>query len=325
MGHQHNHSGHSGHSGPHGHHHHHGHHHGMDGAIQGLQWAFVLNLCFTIIEIIGAYFTNSVSILADSLHDLGDSVGLLLAWAMQKLSAKTKDESFSYGYTRLSMLAAVINSVILVIGSLGMVAWAVHRLMNPELVEAKGMIGLSVLGVLVNGFAAWRLYRGGTLNEQMAFWHLLEDALGWVAVFIGGVAIAIWEIHWLDPLLCIGISIFIGWNVIRRFKEALRVLLQAVPEGLSIQQVQKVLLDFPEVRDVHHVQLWSLDGATHVGTAHVVVSAEFSKSQMIDLKQRAKIKLLAMRIEWLTLEFEFQDEFCAEADPTVKTDQRGLE
>jgi cobalt-zinc-cadmium efflux system protein len=182
-----------------------------------IRWAFFLNLAFTVIEFIGGWLTNSTAIMADAVHDLGDSLSIGLAWYLDTISKKKADKEFSYGYRRFSLLGAMINGSILIVGSLWVLSVAIPRLFAPEMPEATGMVYLAVLGVVVNGYAAFKLSRGKSLNERVLNWHLLEDVLGWLAVLI--VAVVLLFVEWpiLDPLLSIGFTLFILYNVTKSF------------------------------------------------------------------------------------------------------------
>ena len=211
--------------GAHLHHHHHG-----DSA--NLRTAFFLNLGFTVIEIIGAYFTNSVAILSDALHDLGDSIALGMAWGLEKHAAKEAPARYSYGYGRLSLLAAFINAAVLIAGGLFVMAEVIPRLLNPEATNAPGMILLALGGIAVNGVAVWRLQGGGSMNAKVAMWHLLEDVLGWVAVLIVGITLLFIDLYILDSILSLLITIYILYNVLGHLKKTAELFLQAAPEGV---------------------------------------------------------------------------------------------
>ena len=193
------------HSHSHAHHHHHG-----DSA--NLRTAFFLNLGFTVIEIIGAYLTNSVAILSDAVHDLGDSIALGMAWGLEKQAAKEAPVRYSYGYGRLSLLAAFINATVLVAGGLFVLAEAIPRLLNPEATNAPGMVLLALGGIAVNGVAVWRLQGGGTMNAKVAMWHLLEDVLGWVAVLVVGITLLFVDLYILDSILSLLITLYILYS-----------------------------------------------------------------------------------------------------------------
>jgi len=160
------------------------HNHGHTSSSQRIGWAFFLNLGFTLIEIVGGLLTNSTAIMADAVHDLGDCISIGLAWLLSKVSEKDSNTDFTYGYRRLSLLGALINGLVLIAGSAWVLSEAIPKLLQPEMPVVEGMLGLAIFGVMVNGFAAYKLSHGKTLNEKVLNWHLLEDVLGWVAVLI---------------------------------------------------------------------------------------------------------------------------------------------
>ena len=198
----------------------HHHHHGTSTRIG---WAFFLNLTFTIIEFIGGLLTNSTAIMADAVHDLGDTLSIGSAWLLDKLSKKGADSSFTYGYRRLSLLGALINALVLVAGSVWILTQTIPRLLEPQMPYTEGMMGLAVLGVIMNGYAAYKLHGGQTLNEKVLNWHLIEDVMGWVAVLI--VAITMHYVDWpiLDPLLSLLFTLFILFNVFRNLKSTVKL------------------------------------------------------------------------------------------------------
>ena len=158
----------------------HSHHHHHDGSNEkNIRLAFLLNFGFALIEIVGGYLTNSIAIMADALHDLGDSITLAVSWRLEKLSGKGKDEKFSYGYKRFSLLSALIGAFILLIGIGFVLLESIKRIMDPQPIDARGMLLLAILGIAANGFAALRAGKGKNLNSQIIYWHLLEDAMGW--------------------------------------------------------------------------------------------------------------------------------------------------
>ena len=174
---------------------------------KNIGYAFFLNFGFTIIEIIGGFLTNSVAILTDAVHDFGDSISLGLAWYLQKVSKKGSDHKYSYGYKRFSLLGAIINSVILLVGSVFILSETIPRILEPQTPDVKGMFILAILGIIVNGAAVIRLRTGNTINEKVVSLHLWEDVLGWVAILIGSVMMYFFDIPIIDPILSILISI----------------------------------------------------------------------------------------------------------------------
>lgn len=275
----------------HAHHDHHDHdHHAADlRSEKNLRLALLLNASFALVELAGGLWTGSVAILADAVHDFGDSLSLAMAWAMQRLARRQPDEVFSYGYRRLSLLSALITCLVLVVGSLLVLAEAIPRLINPKMPNINGMIVFALLGTVVNGYAAWRTNQGSTLNERVVSWHLIEDVLGWVAVLIGAIAMKFGEWPLLDPLLSIGLSLFVISGVFRSLTATLRLFLQAAPEGFSASVLVRELEAVPGVLAAHNLRVWSLDGESHVLTVvlETAINADPSEHEAIKARARA--------------------------------------
>ncbi len=289
------------------HHHHHHDHHTADKRI-GL--AFVLNLTFTVIEVVGGLLTNSTAILADAVHDLGDSLAIGLAWLLARLGRRPASGRYTYGYQRLSLLGALINALVLIAGSLWVLSEAISRLADPPMPHAVGMTWLAVLGIVVNGAAAWSLHGGRSLNERVLNWHLLEDVLGWVAVLIVGIVLQFVDWPILDPLLSVAFTLFILFNVLRNLRETLRLFLQGVPDDALVETVHEKLLALPHVVDVHHLHLWSLDGEHHVLTAHLVLDIPISAESQREIKEAIRETCRDCGIGHTTIELEQADETC---------------
>ncbi|GGW97626.1 cation diffusion facilitator family transporter [Alteromonas halophila] len=276
-------------------------------------WAFFLNFGFTIIEFIGGWLTNSTAIMADAVHDLGDTLSIGSAWLLNKLGTKSATNEFTYGYRRLSLLGALINGIVLIVGSAWILFEAVPRLSNPEMPETEGMIVLAILGVLVNGFAAYKLHGGKSLNEKVLNWHLLEDVLGWVAVLIVAIVMQFKDWPVLDPVLSIGFTLFILFNVIRNLISTVKLFFQASPDNDLLQNVTDKLLELDAVSDLHHLHIWSLDGEHHVATVHVVSQFE-SKAEYLELKESVSNALQGFELSHTTIEIELTSEECRDAD-----------
>lgn len=296
------------------HHHHHGHHHCAPSASnedsKRIGWAFWLNFIFTIIEFIGGWLTNSVAIMADAVHDLGDSLSIGLAWYLSKLGHKASTEKYTYGFKRLSLMGAMVNGVILVVGSVWILSEAIPRLFNPEMPVTEGMIGLAILGIIVNGVAAYKLHGGHSMNEKVLNWHLIEDAMGWVAVLVVAIVLHFFEWPILDPILSIGFTLFILINVVRYIVQTMTLFLQGVPDLATRNAISDALLSMPHVEEVHHVHFWSLDGEQHVLTAHVVINCAIDNDKLRLLKEDVHTRLAPYGLAHTTIEFELPGEPC---------------
>jgi len=260
-------------------------------------------------EFIGGWLTNSTAIMADAIHDLGDSLALGSGWLLYKLGKKAPTAHYTYGYRRLSLFGALLNCFILIAGSVWILAEAIPRLSEPVMPLTEGMMALAVLGITVNGFAAYKLSGGKTLNERVLNWHLLEDVLGWVAVLLAALVMHFVDWPIIDPLLSIAFTLFILFNVLRNLRSTARLFFQAVPDTALLAQIEQRLLTQPQVREVHHLHLWSLDGEQHVLSAHLVVELE-ELSQYQQLKSQVEQLLSDFSLLNTTIEIELATEAC---------------
>jgi cobalt-zinc-cadmium efflux system protein len=300
----------------HGHNHSHGHSHGHNHAHgeSNLSVAFFLNLSFTVIELIGGIFTNSVAIMSDAVHDFGDSLSLGLAWYFARLSKKGSNKTYTYGYKRFSLLGAIINSVVLVVGSVYILSEAIPRIFDPQQTNATGMLLLAIVGILINGAAVLRTRKASSINERVVSLHLLEDVLGWVAVLVGSVVMRFtgWTI--IDPILSVVIAAFVLFNVFRNIKEVLPILLQGTPADIDREHIIEELEKLGQVRGIHDLHIWSLDEEYKVLTVHVALTAALSPEDLAALKEQIRALLAGEGIQHATIEIEAPDEICGLTD-----------
>ncbi len=289
-----------------------GHHHDVNTSHIGT--VFFLNFSFTIIEFVGGILTGSTAIMADAVHDLGDTLSIGLAWVLSRLSQKIPDDNFTYGYHRFSLLGALLNGVVLVAGSVWVLSEAIPKLIDPEMPDAFGMLWLAILGVVVNGYAAWKIIRGKTLNEKILSWHLIEDVLGWVSVLIVSIALIFFDIPILDPLLSIVFTVFILFNVLKNTRLTVKLFLQSVPDDEILDGIRSKLLNIEHVDAIHHLHLWSLDGERHVLTAHLVLGGITTLDEQTKIKKELNQKLVEFKLVHTTIEFEMKDEICRDTD-----------
>ncbi len=292
-----------------GHHHHHSHYDHHE-STNNLSIAFWLNTIFAIIEVFGGLYTNSVAILSDALHDFGDSLSLGTAYYFQKKSQKMRDQTYSYGYKRFSLLGAFINSIILVVGSVFVIQEAIKRLAVPEQADAKGMIVFAVLGITVNTIAMLRLRKGNSVNERVVSLHFIEDIMGWAAVLIGSIVMLFFDVPMLDPILSICISGYILINIFKNLRYAFRIILQAIPENIDVEAIRKQILNIKNVKNLHDVHTWSMDGLYNVMTIHVVLHEETTLRAANEIKDKIRHSLHHLNIQHLTIETETEDHQC---------------
>lgn len=287
--------------------HDHNHHH----STENIKVAFWLNFIFTIIEIIGGFYTNSIAILADALHDLGDTIALAIAWFLDRYSKKKRDNRYSYGYGRFSLLAAFINGMILMVGSIFILYEAIPRLLNPIQPNATGMIWLALGGIFFNGIAVMKLRSGKSQNEKVVSWHLMEDVLGWIAVLLGSIIMKFWNVPIIDAMLSVGVTIYILYNVLKNLVATTRIFLQAKPENINEKEFVEKALQLPQIKSIHDTHLWSIDGERVVFTLHVVVDQSLSTNEIIKLKKSIRNLGQNQSISHMTVEIEYKNENCA--------------
>jgi len=268
--------------------------------------AFLLNLSFTIIEIIGAFLTNSMAILSDAIHDAGDTLSLGFSYFFEMKSKKGPDKEYTYGYERFSLLGALISSFILFGASIFIFTEAIPRLFNPEPVNALGMILLSILGIFFNGLAVLRLKGGSSHHEKIVSWHLLEDLLGWGAILITSIILFFVEWYFLDTLLSILITIYIVIHVGRNLRRVIQILLQKAPEQVDVQKITRDIAKIEGVRRAYHIHIWSLEGSKTMLTMHVVLDNTLQISDIMKIKNDVKAYLKEASIEHSTIECDFR-------------------
>jgi len=269
--------------------------------------AFILNLLFSIIEFIGGTLTNSVAIISDSIHDIGDSLSIGISYFFEKKSKRKPDNKYTYGYKRYSLLGSIIINIILLIGSIIVIYSSINRLINPVKVNYDGMLIISIIGVVVNFLAAYFTRDGDSLNQKSVNLHMLEDVLGWLVVLIGSIIMKFTDISIIDPILSILVALFILIHVFKNLKIIMNLFLEKTPSNIDVSKLKDKLLTINEVKDVHHVHIWSLDGYNHYATVHVVVDDINDK-----IKKIIKDELKEMKINHSTIELENLNEKCDE-------------
>lgn len=277
--------------------------------------AFFLNLSFTIIEIIGGILTGSIAIISDAIHDLGDSISLGISWYLERKASRKPSDKYTFGYKRLSLMGSLLNAAVLIFGSLYVLIEAGKRLFEPVSPNSQGMFWLAILGIAVNGYAAYRIKKGESgMNQKMLSWHLLEDLLGWIAVLVVSIIMQFKEIPILDPLLSIGITLFVLYHVIKNLKKTLVILMDAVPQEVNLKDMKDQFLNLEYVMDIHNLHYWSLDGKSSAFSTHLVVQEKLDNGQeeVIRNKIRQILKDNDEGIDFISIQVERGRKTCYE-------------
>ncbi len=285
---------------------------------KNILFAFILNLAFSIFEFFGGIFTNSVAILSDSIHDMGDALSIGISFFLEKKSKKKPDNNYTYGYIRYSVLGGLITTVILLVGSILVIYNAIGRIINPVEVNYKGMIIFAIIGVVMNFIAAYLTREGDSINQKSVNLHMLEDVLGWVVVLIGAIIMNYTNIKIIDPIMSIGVALFILINTLKNLKQILDLFLEKTPQNINIEKLKEDLQKINGVNDIHHIHIWSIDGYNNYATMHIVTKSNNIKK----IKEEIRKKLTEHGICHSILETE--DEVCEdiECNPNLYTEDR---
>ncbi len=271
--------------------------------------AFVLNLIFSAIEFVGGFFSNSITILSDAFHDFGDSLSIGLSFLFERKAQKSENDVYTYGYIRYSVISALLTSLFLLASTGYIVYSAIERIIQPEPVQALWLIILSVFGIVVNGTAAYITLRTKHLNEKSINIHMLEDVLTWVVVLISGIVIHFFNIPLIDPILSLCVAAYIIVEVIRNLISVFSVLLEKTPKNFKMKQYKCAIRAIPEICDVHHVHIWTLDGINLIGTLHVTIQPNTS-SKWNEIKEIIRKKSENFKVNHLTIELEGESDKC---------------
>ena len=286
-----------------------GHEHGHGPANYGTAFAIgiTLNLAFVILELIYGRISNSLALVADAGHNVADVLGLALAWGAMVLARQSPTTERTYGFRRSSILAALINGAVLLIG-VGAIAWeAISRLRDPEPLNETTVIWVAAIGILVNGGTALLFMSGskGDLNIRGAFVHLASDAAIALGVVLTGVAILYSGWLWLDPVVSLIIVTLITWGTWGLLRDSVNLVLDKVPEGIDIDNIRAYLATLPTCSDVHDLHVWGMSTTEAALTAHVVLNRSVCDDEL--LARTAKDLHDKFGIEHTTLQVELGD------------------
>jgi cobalt-zinc-cadmium efflux system protein len=276
-------------------------HHHNEGAGHNILSAFFINLAFTAIALIGGWLTNSMAIISDSIHDLGCTLSIGLAWGFEHIAKHKPTHRFTFGYRRFALLGAFVNACILLSGATVVLHESIERLGSPVTVDAHGMMWFALLAIAFKGVAAWRTWRGSSVNQRMVSLHLLGDCLGWVAVLVASLVMMVVEIPLLDPLLSIGISLYLLYNVVRNLITAFRIVLEGVPTTIDYHKVEAEVAALDGVAEVQQLHIWSMDNEHHM--AEVILATPLTDITKIEqLKGTLRTILHSHSVEQCVIE-----------------------
>lgn len=276
---------------------------------ENIKIAFLLNLAFSIVEAIGGILTNSISIISDSLHNLGDSITIGINYIFEKKSKKLPNKEYSYGYLRYTMLGSLIASFILLVGSVVIIYNVVPRLIKPLSVNYDAMIIFGIFGLLINLYATIKIMRSKDKDKKINT-HMIEDTVIWLFILTGSICIKVFDSVIIDPILSLLIAIYILYQVYKYMKNIYNIFMEKVPKNVKIDEIKKDIEENENIDNVHHIHIWSMDGVNNYMTAHIHLNKVLSEEEIIKTKNDVKNKLIEDKINHITLEVEYFNEKC---------------
>ena len=277
-------------------------------SLSKLVFTILLNLLITAAQIVGGIISGSLALISDAIHNLSDSISVILAWFAQILSRRPSTIKSTFGYKRAEILAAFINALALIGISVYLVFEAVDRLMNPKVVDAKWMFWLGLLGLVANGISVLILERekNKNINIKAAYLHLLGDALTSLAVIVGAILIWFYQILWVDPVVTILISIYLFVHTLKLLKESVTILMQMTPADIRITEIENRFAQEKELKNIHHVHVWNLTDKLIHFECHLSLEKDLKVSETDSIfKKVRKILHDEFDIEHVTIQFEF--------------------
>ncbi|MDR3366586.1 MAG: cation diffusion facilitator family transporter [Prevotellaceae bacterium] len=314
MAHQHSHD----HSHDDGHEHHgHGRHHhsiNMTRTSRAFVIGIALNVVFVVVEAATGFAMGSLALLTDAGHNLADVASLIIALLALKLASAKPKAQYTYGYKKATILAALVNAVILLAAVGGIAYEAVERVLTPVPVEGGVVAAVAGVGIVINAVTALLFFRDKDkdLNVKGAYLHLVADALVSVGVMVAGIAIAFTAWYWLDSVISIAVAviIFVGtWSLL---KDTVRLSLDGVPQNISVGEVKEKILSVRGIMGIHHLHVWGLSTTQAALTCHVVLHSEASLAEVSRIKADIRAAVKQLGIQHSTVEVESSLEECAE-------------
>ena len=286
-----------------GHHHHHGH--TKEG--RKLLITVLLNIAITLAEFIGGIFSNSLALISDAFHNLGDTVAILITYITEKISRRASDEKHTFGYKRIQIMAALFNAVTLIAISVFLIFEAWERFNNPQLINSKLMLSVASIGLFANLVSVLLLksHQKENINIKAAYLHLIGDTLSSVAVIIGGILIYFYKIYWIDPLITVLISLYIIKETYVILYDTYKILMQGTPSGINIDDIVENVTELSEIKGIHHIHIWSLTDREVHFEAHVDLSNDLKVSDGQMVVDKVQEILKKFNIDHVTLQLEY--------------------
>ncbi|MEK6752174.1 MAG: cation diffusion facilitator family transporter [Chloroflexota bacterium] len=274
-----------------------------------LMLSLALTAAFVMVEVIAGIIGNSLTLLTDAAHNFTDVIALGLSWYALKIATQPANAGKTFGYHRVGILVALVNSTTLILIAIGISYEAYRRLLSPPEVDSVILIAVGALAFFINAGTAWLVKTGSEhdLNLRSAFLHLMGDVISTLGAVLAGIIIYFTKWNWLDPLVSVLIGGFILWNAWSILRQSIHILLESTPENIDMQEMVEKIHTVGGVRGVHDLHVWSINESLRMLSAHVVTD-DISISDGLAIQQKIN-ELLAHRfnIQHATLQMECED------------------
>lgn len=265
---------------------------------------FALNLIFAAIELIGFFFSGSMILYSSSIHDLGDSATLFATILIENKANNGRDEKYSYGYRRFTLIGSIINYTILGFGSIFAIFESITKLINLQSFDPHILLYVSLIGIIINVVGFKLVNVGSSISNKALAANLFADIANFIAIFISSLLIINFDLYILDPLFSILFSLYLIYISIKAFIQIFKIIMQAIPETLSYSQIKMEILSHDFILDVHDIHIWDLDSEDYIFTAHIVVKDNLNDTQIMDIKEHIRHDLEKHDINHSTIEVD---------------------
>lgn len=297
-------------------HHHHHHEHEIEDFNKAFIIGIVLNILFVSIEVIAGFYYNSLALISDAGHNLGDVASLLLAFFTFKISKLKPSENFTYGLSKSTVMASLINSLFLLVVVGGILIESLHRISINNVIDGKVVSIVAFIGIFINAFTAFLFHKNKEkdLNLKAAYLHLLSDALVSLGVVVSGIIIYFTKLYWMDSLISILIALIILLSTWSLLKESLKLSLDGVPKNINLAEIKEEILSLDNIKNIHHIHIWAISTSQIALTAHIIVNNEISTIDLSKLRKEIKHLLEHAGVKHSTLELEYDISDCIDTN-----------
>lgn len=272
--------------------------------INNTKITILFNLTFSILEIIGGFLTNSISIISSAIHDFGDSITVCLENLFNKKSKQKPNNKYSFGYSRYKLIGKFFTSILLLITSGIIIYFAINRIKNPLNINYDGMIIFSIFGILLNAYVAYKLK-----NDKENNYNTMIDVYGWLIVLISSILIKLFKIFIIDPAVAIIMALYMLYQTYKYLNEIFNAIMEKVPVALNIDKIQNdIIINNSNIKEIDNLNIWSIDNKNIYFTGHIILNENLDYKKIIELKNNIKKYLNEQNINHITLEFINKDE-----------------